>query len=330
MTTKLMSNFSSMLLSAAVFGVASGGALAQSYPSRPITLVSPFPAGSGSDLTARAIAPAVGEILGQPMVVDNKPGAGGAIGAQFVAKAPPGGYTLLLSSLSFSVLPSLMELNFDPVKDFEAVTMMGLQNMVLVVPASLPVNSISDLVALAKSKPGQLNYTSAGIGSIGHLLAELLKMERGVDMVHIPFKGTPDALREVMTGRAHISFVTMPAAEPQIKAHTVKALGVTGDKRAPEVPDVPTMVEAGFPSLGDSVWYAILAPAGTPKEVVAQLNAAFHKALSQPSTIERLAKSAKTTTTKSTPEEAAAYVKSQVAKWTKVVKDANIRIGGVK
>ncbi|MBI4191018.1 MAG: tripartite tricarboxylate transporter substrate binding protein [Betaproteobacteria bacterium] len=314
-----------LLCSAAIFALPAGPSLAQAFPSRLVTLVSPFPAGSGSDLTARAMAPALREALGQPVVVENKPGAGGSIGANFAAKSRPDGYTLFLASLSFSVLPSLMELPFDPVKDFEAVTMMGLQKLVLVVSSSFPANSMAELVAMAKASPGKLNYASAGVGSIGHLTGELLKSERGLDIVHVPFKGTPEALTAIMSGEIQMSLVAMPAAEPQIKANKVKALGVTGDGRHPGLADVPTMAEAGFPSMGDSVWYAILVPAGTSREIVNQLNAAFRKVLTQPATVERLASSAKTSATTSTPEEASAYVRGQVAKWNAIAKQAGVK-----
>ena len=288
-------------------------------------MVSPFPAGSGSDLTARAIGPALGESLGQPVVIQNKPGAGGSIGADFVAKSRPDGYTLFLASLSFSVLPSLMDLPFDPVKDFEAVTLVGQQKLALVVSSSFPANSMAELVAMAKARPGKLNYASAGVGSIGHLTGELLKSERGLDIVHVPFKGTPEALTAIMSGEVQMSLVAMPAVEPQITANKVKALAVTGDKRHSTLPDVPTMAEAGFPSMGDSVWYALLVPAGTPRQIIDQLNAVFHKVLTQPATVERLANSAKTLASTSTPEKASAYVRAQVAKWNAIAKQAGIK-----
>lgn len=309
---------------ALAFGLASQ-AQAQNYPSRPITLVSSFPAGSGNDLVARAIAPGLGEVLGQPVVVDNRPGAGGAIGAQYVARAKPDGYTLYLASLSFSVLPSLMELGFDPARDFEAVTLAGSQGMALVAPPDLPVKTMADLVALAKARPGKLNYASAGIGSIGHLTGELLKTERGVDIVHVPFKGTPEALTAIMTGQVQLGLVAMPAAEPQIKAGKVKVLGVTGSKRQPGLPEVPTMAEAGLPSMGDSVWYAILVPVGTPREIVTQLNGAFRQALAKRATIERLEGPAKTEPAMSTPQEATAYVRAQLAKWSGVAAQAGLK-----
>lgn len=295
------------------------------YPSRPVTLVSPFPAGSGNDLVARAIQPALGEALGQPIVVENRPGAGGAIGAQSVARARPDGYTLFLASLSFSILPSIQELGFDPAKDFEAVTLMGEQPMVYVVPATLPVKTMADFVALARSQPGKLNYASAGIGSIGHLTGEVLKAERGVDIVHIPFKGTPEALVAVMNNEAQVGLITVPAAEPQIRAGKVKAIAMTGAKRFPGLPDVPTFAESGFPSLSDSVWYAVLVPAGTPREIVNRLNAAFRKAIAMPATVERLEGPAKTSPAISTPQEATAYVRAQLAKWSGVAAKAGLK-----
>lgn len=300
-------------------------AQAQNYPSRPITLVSSFPAGSGNDLVGRALAPGLSEALGQPVVVENKPGAGGSIGAQFVAKARPDGYTLFLASLSFSVLPSLMELGFDPGKDFEAVTLAGSQGMALVVPPDLPVKTMADLVALAKSRPGRLNYASAGVGSIGHLTGELLKNERSVDIVHVPFKGTPEALTAIMTGEVQLGLVTIPAAEPQIKAGKVKVLGVTGSKRQASLPDVPTLAEAGFPSMSDSVWYAILVPAGTPREIVNQLNGAFRQTVAKKATIDRLEGPARTEPAASTPQEATAYVRAQLAKWNGVAAQAGLK-----
>ncbi|MES2999241.1 MAG: tripartite tricarboxylate transporter substrate binding protein [Pseudomonadota bacterium] len=314
-------------LAVAAFGIASI-ASAQTFPSRPVTLVSPFPAGSGSDLTARAVQVGLSEALGQPVVVENRPGAGGAIGAQYVAKAKNDGYTLFLASLSFSVLPSLMELNFDPGKDFEAVTLMGQQSMAFVVPPSLPVNSMSDLAALAKSQPGKLNYASAGNGSIGHLAGELFKNDRSLNIVHVPFKGTPEALTAIMTNEVQMGLISMPAVEAQIKAGKVKALAVTGSKRYPGLPEVPTLIESGLPSLSDSVWYAVLAPAGTPKDVIEKLNAAFRTALAKPATIERMEGPAKTTPAVSTPQEATTYVRAQITKWNGVAAQAGLKPQG--
>lgn len=316
--------FLTTLVAAASLGAASL-VHAQAFPSRPLTLVSPFPAGSGSDLTARAIAPGLAEVLGQPVVVENRPGAGGAIGAQHVARSKPDGYTLFLASLSFSVLPSLQELAFDPAKDFEAVTLMGQQPMAFVVPPNLPANSMADLVAQAKASPGKLNYASAGAGSIGHLVGELLKTERGVDIVHVPFKGTPEALTAVMQGEVQMGLIAMPAVEAQIKAGKVKAVAVTGQARYPGLPNVPTFVESGFASLSDSVWYAVLVPAGTPRDVIDRLNAGFRQAIAKPATVERLEGPAKTSPASSTPQEAASYVRAQVAKWNRVAAQAGLK-----
>jgi tripartite-type tricarboxylate transporter receptor subunit TctC len=309
----------------AAFCFASAAQAQPAFPNRTITLVSSFPAGSGNDLTARAIAPGLAEVLGQPVIVDNKPGAGGAIGAQYVARAKPDGYVLYLASLSFSILPNIQELSFDPAKDFVAVSLVGEQPMVFVVPASFPADSMNALVALAKSKPRGLNYASAGVGSIGHLTGELLNTERGIDIVHVPFKGTPEALTAIISGEVQMGLITVPAAEPQIKAGKVKPIAVTGVKRYPGLPQVPTLVEAGFPSLSDSVWYAVLAPAATPPEIVAKLNAALRQAIAQPATIERLEGPAKTSPRSSTPQEATSHVRAQLAKWNAVAAKAGLK-----
>jgi tripartite-type tricarboxylate transporter receptor subunit TctC len=310
-------------LAAASFAF-TAAACAQDYPRRPITLVSPFPAGSGSDLAARAVVPGLSEALGQQVIVENRPGAGGAIGAQYVARSKPDGYTLFLASLSFSVLPSLMKLDFDPQKDFEAITLMGEQPMAFVVPTSLPVNSMAELVDYARSHPGKLNYASAGIGSIGHLTGELLRIDRSLNLVHVPYKGTPEALTAIMTGEVQMGLIAMPSVESQIRAGKVKVLGVTGKARDPALPNVPTLVESGLSSLSDSVWYAVLVPSGTPRNVEDRLNKAFRQALAQPATIERLERAANVSPTVSSPQEATAYVRAQIVKWSNVANEAGL------
>lgn len=318
-----------LALCAAVLAFATGAG-AQPFPSRPVTLVSPFPAGSGSDLTARAVQPALAEALGQPVVVENRPGAGGAIGAQYVAKARPDGYTLFLASLSYAVLPSLLQLNFDPVKDLEAVTLMGQQNMAFVVSPALPAGSMAELASLAKSQPGKLNYASAGPGSIGHLAGELFSSERSLNLVHVPYKGTPEALAAIIAGEVQMGLITMPAAEPQIKAGKVKVLAVTGTHRYAAMPNVPTLAESGLPALNDSVWYAVLVPAGTPKDVVELLNQAFRQALAKPATVERMQGPARTAPAVSTPQEASSYVRAQIAKWSGIASKAGLQPQGGK
>jgi tripartite-type tricarboxylate transporter receptor subunit TctC len=310
---------------AAFVAVLSFALSAAAQPARNVTLVSSFPAGSGNDLVARAVSPALGDALGVPVIVENKPGAGGAIGAQYVARAKPDGTTLYLASLSFSILPSIQQISFDPTGDFEAVTMLGEQPMVFVVPASLPANSMAELVTLAKSQPGKLNYASAGVGSIGHLAGEVLKSERAIDVVHVPFKGTPEALAAIVMGEVQMGLITVPAAEPQIRAGKVKALAVTGTKRYAGLPNVPTLVESGFPSLSDSVWYAVLVPAGTPRKTINKLNAAFRQAVAKPATVEGLEGPARTTPAVSSPEEATAYVRAQLAKWSRVAARAGLK-----
>jgi tripartite-type tricarboxylate transporter receptor subunit TctC len=314
------------ILSALVMVLApASAAWADAYPSRPVTLVSPFTPGSGSDLTARALAPFLKDTLGQSVIVENRPGAGGALGARQVAKAQPDGYTLLLGSVSFSTLPAVKDAGYDPVGDYETVALLGVQQMALLATPSLDATAIADIVKLAKAKPGDLNYGSAGVGSIGQLQMELLKLKTGADIVHIPYSGTPQVLSELVTGRVQMGIVAVPTALSFIKAGKVKALAVEGERRAPELPDVPTMDEAGFPELRDGVWYIIMAPKGTPKPVIAKLNQALRQALANPAAVEALHRVGIVPSGGSTPGQAASYLKEQVAKWIKVVKDANIQ-----
>jgi tripartite-type tricarboxylate transporter receptor subunit TctC len=300
-------------------------AVADTFPSHPLTLISPFVAGSGSDLTARALAPALGEVLGQPVIVENRAGAGGALGSHAVAVARPDGYTMLLAGISFSMLPAIRKPNFDPVKDFESVILMGTQQLFFIVRPSMPVNSLAGLIAFAKKHPGKLNYGSGGIGSIGHLEFELLKKETDIDIVHIPFKGNNEAMAALMAGRIDTALIPAPVAMAQIQAGKIKPLSVQGNARMPELPNVPTTAEAGYPDAGDAGWYIILVPAHTPRDVVAKLNAAYRKALAMPSALRPLS-NAGITPLSSTPAEADLYLKDQVAKWTKVVKDAHIHV----
>jgi tripartite-type tricarboxylate transporter receptor subunit TctC len=222
-----------------------------------------------------------------------------------------------------SVRAAFIDAGYDPVGDFEPVIMMGVQQMAMIVPSKSPVHTVKDLVALAKSEPGKLNFTTAGVGSIGHLQLEHLKQDSGVDIVHVPFAGTPQAMQEIMAGRADASIITIATALPQIKAGTLRAIAVQGDKRAPELPDVPTMAEAGFPDLGDAIWYMVLVPKGTPKPIVDKLNAAMRTTLADPTARTQIAH-AGVVTSVSTPEDAARYLAAQAAKWKRIVKTAHI------
>ena len=309
--------------------MAAAPAWSQAYPNRPVILVCAFPAGSGADLTARALAPALGEALGQPVVVENRSGAGGGVGSRSVAKARNDGYTLLIAGISFSMLPSLMDAGYHPVKDFEPLIMMGTQQLFFVVSPTLPVSSLRELAALAKAQPGKLNYGTGGVGSIGHLQWEVFKKDSGTDIVHIPYKGTPEAMADVMAGRVQMAIVPVAVAMPQIKAGKLKALSVQGSTRVPGLTEVPTTEEAGFPNAGDAGWYIVLAPSGTPRDIVVKLNTALRQALAKPVAIDMLA-SAGVVPQVSTPDQASTYLKGQVAKWSRTVKEAGIPVEGAK
>ncbi|MES3001458.1 MAG: tripartite tricarboxylate transporter substrate-binding protein, partial [Pseudomonadota bacterium] len=265
------------------------GAFGQSYPSRAITMVSAFPAGSGADLAARAITPALAEVLGQTVIVDNRAGAGGAIGARSVAKAAPDGYTLFAASISFAMMAAMTEPGFDALKDFEPIMVMGTQQLFFVVQPSLPVSTLKEFVDYARSRPGQLNYGTGGVGSMGHLQMEVFKRDSGTNLVHVPYKGTPEAMSDLIGGRVQLVIVPAPVALPQIKAGKLKALSVQGNVRDPALPEVPTTAQAGYPNAGDGGWYIVMAPGGTPREVVTKLNAALRAALAKPRTAELLA-----------------------------------------
>ena len=298
----------------------------QKWPERPLRVVVPFTPGSGTDAVARIVTERLGAQVGQTFVVENRPGAGGTIGMAVVSKANPDGYTILVHSSSYTVTPTTYpNAPYDTLRDFSGITPLANLPNVLIIAPSKGLRSVKDLVAAAKSKPGTLTYASAGAGSATQLNAERFRLGAGFEGVHVPFKGTPEALTAIMSGEVQMSLVSMPAAEPQIKAGKVKALGVTGESRHPALPEVPTMAEAGFPSMGDSVWYAVLVPAGTPRDVIARLNAAFHKALVLPATVERMTGSAKTVPATSTPEQASAYVRSQVAKWNAIARQAGVK-----
>jgi tripartite-type tricarboxylate transporter receptor subunit TctC len=315
----------SLALIAAVFGLAVGGAMAQSYPNKPVTFVVPFPPGSGNDVIARIIGEKLTASLGQPVVVENRLGAGGSIAAEMVAKAAPDGHTIFIASTSHAINAHVIKVSYDLIKDFAPVILVGTLPYVLVVPVSVPAKSIKELVALAKSKAGELNYASSGTGSTPHLLGEMLKMAGGVDIVHVPYKGTPQALSDLLGGRVQILFTTMATGLPHVKAGKLAALGVAGIKRNSALPDVPTMAEAGYPTLDVSTWFAILAPAGTPKGIVTRLNTEIVKILSMPDVKERLTNQG-VEPSGSTSEELATFLKADVARWGKVVKDSGVRM----
>lgn len=324
---KFLSRLASLALSAAVLFSLAGVVFAEGYPNKPIRLIVPWPPGGGADTLGRPIGQKLSESLGQPVVIDNRPGAAGSIGSAMAAKAAPDGYTLLLNYVSDSAInPSLYSnLGYDPMKDFAPVTQIAAGLCILVVNPSVPVKSVQELISLAKSKPGQLNYASAGNGSVGHLAAELFKAMAGVDMVHIPYKGSAPALTDLLGGRVALLFADITVGLPHVKAGKLKPLAVTSFKRSPVVADLPTVAEAGVPGYVANTWWGVVAPAGTPKEIVTKLNTEIVKILRSPDMKERIFNLGAEVVA-STPDQYGAYIKEEIVKWAKVVKDSGARI----
>ena len=296
------------------------------YPARPVRIIVPVAAGGGADFTARLIAQKLSEAWGQPVVVDNRPGAAGNLGVEIAAKAPADGYTLVLPITSFPVNASLYaKLPFDTVKDFAPVALAGYFPLLLVVNPGVAATSVRDLIALAKAKPGQLNYANSGSGTTAHLAAELFKRMAGVDIVNIAYKGGGPAVIDLVAGNVQIYFSTIPAALPQVKAGRLRALAVTSTKRVAALSDLPTVAEAGLPGFEVVGWVAFFAPAGTPKPIVATLNGHIVRILAMPDTQERLSGHGMIPGG-GTPEDLGAFLKNEIAKWAKLVKEAGIRV----
>jgi tripartite-type tricarboxylate transporter receptor subunit TctC len=301
-------------------------ALAQDFPSKPVRLVVPYSAGGGADTTARLIAPKLQEALGQTVVVDNKPGAGGTIGDDAVAKAPPDGHTLLIGAFAHAVNPSLMaKMPFRTPEDFAPVSLLVTVPELLVVTPSFPAKNVQELVAMAKAEPGKLSYGSSGNGTAQHLAAELFKMRTGTDIQHVPYKGGALAVADVAAGHVPFYFGNMSSALPQARAGRVRALAVTSSQRSPAAPDVPTMAESGVTGCEISEWNALLAPAATPKAVVERLQAEVVKILAMEEIKAKFADLGAQTIA-STPAELAVFLRSEMAKWAEVVKVAGIKI----
>jgi tripartite-type tricarboxylate transporter receptor subunit TctC len=319
----MLKRMSAVLLCAAL----AGAVHAQSYPSRTVRLVVPYPPGGGADTLARPLVQKLTESLGQQIIVDNRGGAGGNVGMELVAKAPPDGYTLAFAlTAQLAVNPSLFKkLPYDPVRDYEPISLLASGPYLLVVHPSLPVKSVKDLIALAKSRRGQIQYASSGNGSGGHLAAELLKSMAKIDMVHIPYKGGGQALIDVLAGQVQILFAPPASCAQYVQAGRLRAIGVSTAKRSASLPDVPTIAEAGVPGYDSGVWYAVVAPAGTPKDVVGKLHGEFVRALNTPEYHKLLVQNA-IDPIGSTPEELGRFIKSELAKWAKVVKDANVHV----
>lgn len=300
-------------------------ASAQAYPRKPIRLVVPLGAGGGVDTSSRLIGDKLAEALGQPVVIENRPGAGGTIATEIVARAAPDGHTLVMASPGHTITPSLYKLTFDAVRDFEPITLVVTVPYVIVVHPSLPVRSMKEFLALARSHPNELLWSSSGNGGAQHLTMELLKAMTGAQITHVPYKGTGPAMADLVGGRVSATSASVPATLPHIHAKRLRALAVAGRTRTPAAPDLPTVAEAGVPGFEIDVWHGLLAPAGTPREIVQRLHAETVKALSRDDVKQRM-RAGGFDIIGDPPEKFGAFLKVEVAKWAKVVREANIRI----
>jgi tripartite-type tricarboxylate transporter receptor subunit TctC len=304
-----------------------GNALAQGYPAKSIRFIVPFVPGGSTDIFARLIAPLLGESLGQQVVVDNRGGAGGTIGTELASRAAPDGYTILLGSANTAMNVSLYgKRSVDPLKEFAAVALLASAPNILVVHPSLPVKTVAELIALAKARPGQINYASGGNGSTPHLAAELFKTLGTVNLVHIPYKGTGPAVVAVLSGEASVVFPAAGAVLPQVRSGRLRALAICSLARSEAAPDLPTVSETGVKGYESAQWYGVLVPAGTPHEVVQRLNQELTQVVTGAGIKARLLKDATTVVDDLTPAAFAAYLKSEIAKWEKVVKFSGARV----
>jgi tripartite-type tricarboxylate transporter receptor subunit TctC len=302
----------------------STAAAAQDYPAKPLRLIIPFPPGGSNDVVGRMIATHLGERLGKQVVVDNRSGAGGVIGTEIAANSPPDGYTLLVISIAHSVNPWLYRLNYDPLKSFTPVGILASGPNVLAVNPALPVNSVKELVALAKQKPGDIQYASAGVGSFQHLGGELFKLEAGVDMLHVPFKGGGPAMIDVIGGHTKLVFSSLVQTTPHIKSGKLKALATGGAKRSPVLPDVPTVKEAGVPTYEAVNWWGIVAPAGTPQPIIEKVHKELTAVQASPE-VQKQFSSEGAEIVQMSPAEFGAFMEKEMKKWERVVKEGNIK-----
>ena len=305
-----------------------GGAYAQApvpYPQRNVLMIVPYSPGTGADIAARALGPRLAERLKFSVVIDNRTGATGIIGSDFVAKAAPDGHVLLMTATSFATTPALsLKLPFDPVKSFAPVVQIAASQLTLVVHPQLPVKSVRDFIQLAKQRPGQLLYASPGNGGPQHLVAELIKLETGIDIVHVPYKGAGAAVTDLIGGHVQAMVSAMQTISPQVRADKLRMLAVMGEKRVPAFPDVPTMKEQGLPNLVVETWYGLFAPAGTPPAIVAQINADLNALLLQPEVRDALARQ-DLNVVGGSPERFGEMVRRDLARWTRVVTAAKIK-----
>ena len=295
----------------------------QQYPYRPIRFIVPYGPGGASDISTRIIAARLAESLGQQIVVDNRPGAGSIIGTDLLAKSAPDGYTLMMANISFSANPALhSKLPYDALKDFTPISRVDVMPNVLLVHPSVPAHSVAELIALAKAKPGQLNYASAGVGSANYLNTELFQSLAGVKVVHIPYQGGGQAVAALVGGESQLLFITVPPALPHVRSGRARALAVTSPKRIPALAEVPTIAEAVLPGFEFYEWHGVIAPAGTPSEIIGRLNAEINRIVAMPEVRERIANLG-AEAVGSTPAQMAQHVNAEIAKWRKVLKPVN-------
>jgi tripartite-type tricarboxylate transporter receptor subunit TctC len=301
-------------------------AFAQSYPVKPVRFILPFPAGGPTDILGRIIGQKLAPQLGQPVVPENRPGAGGNVGTEYAAKQAADGYSFVLASPSLSISPSLYaKLGYDPVKDFIPISMIAQIPNVLLVHPSVPAKTLKELVQLAKAKPGKLNFGSGGLGTSNHLGSELFKSLAGLDIVHVPYKGSNEAMVGMMGGHVDMVVIGVPPTLPHIKAGRVRPLAVLAAERLPYLPDVPTAKEAGIANYEVTTWYVIAVPAGTPRDIVMRLNAEWVKAAETADVKERMHASGFEPMS-STPEQASDFVKAEIVRWAQVIKDAKLKV----
>ena len=303
----------------------SDSATTGAWPVKPVRFILPFPPGGGTDILGRLIAERLTAALSQPVVIENRGGAGGNLGAEAAAKSSPDGYTIVLVAPSLAISPSLYsKLAYDPVRDFAPVSLVAVVPNVMVSPGSLPVRTLAEFIALAKTKPGTMNFGSGGSGTSNHLAGELFNIVAGVKLTHIPYKGVNLAMNDALSGEVQLVVIGIPAAAPHIKAGRLRALAVIAPKRSPTLPDVPTAAEAGLSNYEVTTWYGVLAPAGTPRPIVMRLNTELGRVMHAPELRERLATIATDPVT-GTPEEFADLIRLEITKWGKVVREAGLK-----
>ncbi len=316
-----------LLTSAALVAAVSGSLMAQGYPAKPVRVIVPFAAGGNVDLVARGVAQRLSENIGQQVIVDNRPGASALVGTHLVAKAAPDGYTLLAMANTFAVVPSIMSNpGYDPLKDFAGVSQTCLVPQVLVVNPALPARSVKQLIALAKARPGELSYASAGTGGTGHMAAELFSRHAGLKMLHVPYKGNAQAIVDVISGQVTMMFDQVSTSTPHINAGKLRGVAVTSLKRSPLLPDLPTIDESGMRGFEDITFNGLVAPAGTPREILMRLNAEVAKAIAAPELRQRFIQQGVELAGSASPDDFMAYIRAEFVKKAKLAREVGIKI----